>query len=279
MTSSTRRKIEELIVRYELEPELDDLYVEGSFDKELISHFLSTNKIDRAIYEIDSVDVPQSMLNQFGLTSGNKQRVIALAKHLSDSQVNANYICLVDKDLDHWFNSLEEIPGLRWSCYCSAELHFLTKEILHAILVVMCKAKISDIEAYGDSLSQTLSNLYALRLADRAMNLNMNWPDFSRYISFNEGEVSIDLSRYCDAVLLSNGKANQKEEFMNCVNQWIGALSGDCRDRARGHDFTNLLALSIKKLKGIKDFASSEALERIFILMGKSVETIAKDCT
>lgn len=59
MADEKRRRLEELIARYELEPSLCDIYVEGLTDKFLIQWFLDKLGIDNyAIYEIDTVEIP-----------------------------------------------------------------------------------------------------------------------------------------------------------------------------------------------------------------------------
>ena len=54
--SGYRKNIEEIIVKYELEPSLDkELYVEGSTDNELIEWYLNISKIHNiSLFEIDN---------------------------------------------------------------------------------------------------------------------------------------------------------------------------------------------------------------------------------
>mgnify|MGYP001373265796 CR=1 FL=1 len=82
-----RRTINELLTRYDLEPELFDIYVEGYFDRDIIDACLyGKTDINIAIYVIDSIDVGIDVLDKYGLTSGNKQRLIALSKELTCSK-------------------------------------------------------------------------------------------------------------------------------------------------------------------------------------------------
>ena len=135
MSQDNRWSIQELVARYELEPELADLFVEGTFDKEVLTQSCASDRIRPTFYEIDAVDVPSSVLAKHGLSHGNKQRVIALSKELSCLAETARVICLVDKDLDHWFAPLTNTQRLRWTSFCSLECHFLTAETIRDIAV------------------------------------------------------------------------------------------------------------------------------------------------
>ena len=64
MDEQERRNIDELITRYEYEPEIRDIYVEGPSDKAFITWFLSESgavKVD--VYEIEVVDIPPEILD------------------------------------------------------------------------------------------------------------------------------------------------------------------------------------------------------------------------
>ena len=102
MTELARRTISELRARYDLEPSLRDIFVEGKFDQDVLSNCLrGPEHRDRMIYDIDSVDIPSELLGVHELTDGKKQRVIALARELAPLPSKCLYRCLVDRDLDH----------------------------------------------------------------------------------------------------------------------------------------------------------------------------------
>lgn len=277
MTDIARRTIEELVVRYELEPTLDDVFVEGAFDRDVIASALGHEGVRRAIYEVVTVEVPSSLLADHGLTEGNKQRVIALARELAKIEGDCSYVCLVDKDLDHWFGELEATKRLRWSKYCDIELHFLSADFLKDLLVVTCKAHISDFDAFFEALTSTLSDLYAMRLADRKLSLNLRWIPFESCLSHRGGVVSLSMEDYVDRLLTANGKGKEKEKFQNEVAQFRIFLSGyDCRDHIRGHDFVDMLAWVIRRFRGVKELASNVAMQRFLVFHARSMPAIVE---
>ena len=276
MTADARRTIEELAARYELEPSLDDVYVEGSFDKEVFAaSFLGTSLPTRTIYEIDSVEILPTVLAKHGLTNGSKQRVIALARELATLPVRNSCSYIVDRDLDHWFGSLESTPGLRWTRYCSIELHFFCPEAVHALLALTCKARIPNINAFLESLEVSLVNLYALRLADRELNWSMRWLPLEPCLTKTAVGVSVDIRTYVDRLLQTNGKAKQKADFNALAAAWRAKLGDECECRLqiRGHDFVDLLVWSVRTFRGVRDLASQVAVQRLLILLARgSVE-------
>jgi hypothetical protein len=105
MKDEKRRRLDELFVRYELEPSLCDLYVEGLTDKSIIEWFLDKSGLGKekfTVYEIDTVDIPTEELFKIGLNDANRSRVIFLALQLQQYLKNClpNVVCIADKDFD-----------------------------------------------------------------------------------------------------------------------------------------------------------------------------------
>jgi len=272
MTELARRTISELKARYELEPNLKDVYVEGRFDQEIISRCLCSQKNrDRMIYDIDSVDVPSALLADHQLTDGNKQRVIALARELADLSDGCLYRCVVDKDLDHWFGPLESTARLVWTDYCSIELYFFSPELLHEIVVITAKSKISSWRDYLNSLTEILCSLYALRLADRELGWSIDWLSADRCLSRAGSQLVFAADDYIDRLLKKNRKAGFRKQFDHTFSAWKVKLSGDNRNYIRGHDIIDLLAWTIEEFGGIKEFSSAVAIQRLLVLLAPRI--------
>lgn len=274
MTTENKWTIQELVARYELEPELLDVFVEGSFDREVLSQVRSGAPGVRTYYEIEVVDVPAAVLVAHGLTSGNKQRVVALSKELSAVPPDAKVVCLADRDLDHWFGALPDLPRLKWSVFCSLENHFLTAETIVDIAITTGRARITNTSVFVDSLVIALKQLYSLRLADRELGLNLKWVATRKYLARAKDTLSFDITKYVVAVLSSNAQTKRKEEFLAVADRWQQKLTCDARLACRGHDYTELLAWAIAEFGGQKEFASEVAVQRLFILLARLVKTL-----
>lgn len=272
MLDDNRWKISELLVKFELEPTLCDIFVEGAFDQEIVSRcFEFTNNAHKVVYAIDSVEVPDTLLMSHNLTDGNKQRVLALAKELSTIKEDCSYKCMVDKDLDHWLNNVEDIKRLVWTEYCSIDLYFFKEEILQDILVTTSKAKISNWSIYIKSLIKTFRIIFIIRLVDRKLSLNMKWIDLSKYLSKHENQIIFNDKDYITRLLNKNSFNDKKEAFNNEIKIWEARLTGDPRLYCRGHDLISLLSWTIEKFHGVKGFDSDAAIERLFVLLAPKI--------
>lgn len=274
MTDHIRWTISELQARYELEPHLSDVYVEGVFDKEVLSNVPKLRNAGKVFYEIDTVEVPVDILKKYGLTSGNKQRVLALARELDVLEILQKPICIADKDLDHWFGPLEAIATLRWTKYCSIDLHFLARDLVRQVLVSAGGIKVKNFDILYESLTESLRMLYALRLADRQCSMGMTWVALKKYLVREGDAIRFTVDGYTAALLMKNSMVGRRDEFNAAVTCWLERLVGDVRQYSRGHDFQVMLSWIISEFKGLKNFASEEAVERIFIILARSVDTL-----
>lgn len=274
MSDLPRRTIEELKTRYFCEPELHDIYVEGAFDNEIITSWCNKNNERRiASYEIDTVDIPFEMLSKYKLTEGNKQRVIALAKELSQDELSG-YRCLIDKDLEHWVQEIDNVPFLIRTKYCSLELYYFKEELIKRIIIEVSGSKISNWEEFFASFTDVLKKLYCLRLSDESLKLNLEWIELDKYFSFKGSSLIFDNNLYAKRVLIKNGKSGENEKFISNFNFWLGKTIGDPRFYIRGHDFVKIISISNKGFRGVKNFQDEKAIERLFIAFIDEVQEL-----
>lgn len=267
-----RRSIEELLVRHQFEPGLKDVYVEGVFDKEVLtSCFQANSRSDFIVYEVDGIEVPGDVLRKYGLTDGNKQRVIALAKELSILEGDKSYRCIVDKDLDSWLNAVESVPRLKWTEHASLELYFYTRRIVSDLLVSSGRARIADIDVFMDSLVLALKKIFAMRLADKNLDWKMEWVDPYKDLSISGSGLLLDYVAYSARILSKNKHMAERTTFDAETIKWEAMLVGDPRSYIRGHDLVDLMAWSIKEFKGIKEVANSVTIERMLVLLSAAV--------
>lgn len=278
MTSPVRRTIQELVMRYRLEPGLQDVYVEGVFDRDVYtSALIGGAPHDLTIYPIECVEVTSEDLEECGLSDGNKQRVIALALKLACISEHANYLCLVDRDLDHWFAKHPLVQRLKWTRYCSIESHFITADTFQEIAILAGKVKVPNPAELFYSIIEALKSLYALRLADRELDLRMAWVPLKRYLTQEESSISLDYHSYVNALLNKNGRMADKDTFLDSAKRWAGQFSNEHRLCIRGHDFTELLAWVVNKFNGVAGFGNPEVISRAFVIAAKGNTDIAQE--
>lgn len=265
-----RRKISELQTRYDLEPDLDDVYLEGSYDKEIFdSIFRSDAHLFRPCYSIDDIEVNVSVLDKYNLTSGNRQRVIALANELKLPKTTAVRF-LVDRDFEQWLPSLPVRNGLVTTKYADAEVVFLTKTFVQEIVVNAAKAKIKIWDEYFDAMKDCLRQLYCIRLELAARQVDFPLIDFRRCLKIANGLPVLDIKSLVTRSLSNSQSGIQRDELFERIEARITNLSGEPHQMvARGHDFVGLTAWCIRASRGLKSLQSEEAIERILVLFAK----------
>lgn len=268
MTGTIRRSIDELRTRYELEPAIRDVYVEGDFDCDVLSRRLSDRQesLDVVVYPIDTVEIPSGILRGYGLTTGNRQEVIALARELADLPEVSSFRCIVDRDLDHWLGALEQTARLIWTRYCALELYLFSEEALNEMLIVAARSRIADFAQFIGSLVEVLRRLYAIRLADRELGWAMEWLDSTKHLSARDSQIVFNEPEYSRRLLLKNGRFDRRDDFETRKDAWLTKLVGDPRNYIRGHDLITLLAWAIRAFRGHKELANERFVERLFVL-------------
>lgn len=137
MENEIRRTLNELVTRYELEPELCDIYVEGKTDKQLIEWFLDEKQLqDFAVYEIDTVKIPAQLLFELGLKDNNRSRVIFLALYIHNklSETPLHITCIADKDFDWLFGKEYQCDLLLFTDYSCLEMYLFNEVVLDKYL-------------------------------------------------------------------------------------------------------------------------------------------------
>jgi len=270
-----RRTMEEVVARYEFEPELKDVFVEGAFDSEVLTEcFKHHGQSSRIVYGIDTVEIPKEFLHRQGLTDGNKQRVIALARVLSTLQGDLECRCLVDRDLDHWFGELETNKTLIWTDHCSIELYFFTHDVLQDILLVVSRCKIDDWQAFHESLENVLVQVYAMRLVDRELDWSMQWLPIPKFLTASTTAILFDSAEYIRRLLLKNARASGAANFSARLLFWQGAIQGSPHFSIRGHDLVDVLAWTIRAFRGMTELANSAIVERLFLMRIHKVQNL-----
>ncbi|MGW3804462.1 hypothetical protein [Streptomyces clavifer] len=141
-----RRRPAELVMLYELEPEVRDVIVEGNGDKAFIDWFLSeaddNGKLIRVYPVSDRVYIPDSEVIESGYMAGERGRVIRLAEILQDIAPRCDSALLI-ADADYASIGLDKkprLPGLLFTDYASMESYVLSELVIEKLLRVVLSA-------------------------------------------------------------------------------------------------------------------------------------------
>lgn len=145
------------------------------------------------------------------------------------------------------------------------------------LVIKTARAKVPDSAALVESLFENLKFLYALRLADRELALSLKWVALKKYLSSEGSVLRLDTERYVRSTLMANGRSSQRLQYSRAVEHWRERLDCDVRLSSRGHDYSELLAFAVGEFGGNKSFSDQVALERLFVLLAKSVHSLARE--
>lgn len=253
MAEIPRRTIDELLQRYELEPDIADIFVEGSSDQNLIRWILDRSGNSRvSVYEIDTVDVPMEEVTRRGFTSrGNRQEVITLACKLSEAGVSPHQVaCIADRDFDTVRGQEWIQPVLIFTDYANMEMYLFNADVLGKFLLFTWNGAALDPQETLDALAPALQALFLMRLANDELGLCLDWPKNPHTCCSLEGRaIHLDQSSFAQRWLSAHGEYNRRSEFLDTVQRYRCLCREDPRYQMNGHDYTALLAWYLKQPK------------------------------
>lgn len=260
-----RRSIAELEAKYELEPGLDDIYVEGEFDKEIIDKAYAEIEKQRPVFFIGDIEVPSELVESHGLTIGNKQRVIALSRVFKDT-AGSGPLFLIDRDLDDITGPDYSHGNLVYSKYSDMEGVFLSEAIQKELMIDAACARIDDFEAFLSFARDFAETFSAIRL----MALQRGWKNKLippiKQVNFKTAPPTLDY-KVSLAVNFSSGNVNGVTD--ECLAEFFSLKS--ClekmgfRRHCHGHTYIDLLRASILAMRGKRSIEA--ALNDILILL------------
>jgi hypothetical protein len=238
-----RRSIAELLTRYQFEPDLRDVYVEGPRDELLLKWFFRRSGIDGAVaYPISTVDVPDSVIRPLGVT-GNRGRVIGLCVELGKMLDNSteNVRGLIDKD---FFEILQEDyeSRLLWKTdFSCMECYVLDLTTVQKFALLYFGKKIDEQDIA--KLMMIVVEIYLLRAAKQRLTPQGRWvEDFTRSCSMGGGGPEIDREDFIQRLLQQARGALSRTQLDATVAELRRQLPRDYRHSVNGHDVVRALS-------------------------------------
>jgi len=254
-----RRTIEELALRYELEPSMRDVFVEGPCDQTILRWFIDACCSEGAkvgVYPIDEINVPLEVVERHGLTCGNRSEIIALCLELEEL-LGAGFsgaTGVIDRDADSILEEHCECGLLLKSDYSCIEMYFFSEKCLAKMLkLAFPNAKRSAQDVIGQ-LAPVLRELFLVRAANESLRLAAKWIAFNSFVSVKGGILQFRLHDFRRHYLQGGGVWAKRIEFETEINKLRAKLPGDLRFGANGHDAICLLGHFLKSFcKKAKD--------------------------
>jgi hypothetical protein len=253
MSPVERRRIDELVAMYQLEPEIRDVFVEGALDKALVDWFFFEGQLSNAtVREIDTVDVPVELVESAGFAKNNRGRVMALARELEAKLLpgTVSATCVIDSDFDWILNETHHEKLLVSTDYSSMELYFFDVRPLTKFLRLAVQRFPKSADTVLSELRKALTELFAIRLASHVLAWGVPLVSFERCCRLTEAGVELDTAEYIKRCLLASGRYAERAEFNRVFSDFLAKFTGDPRKHIHGHDFISLLAWYVRQHKG-----------------------------
>jgi hypothetical protein len=242
--------LDALVARYELHPDLTDVFVEGEADQGLLQWFFEqTGRSDVVVYPITIVSIPPVVLDAFSLDhSSNRSKVICLALTLGESKAIPNVAaCVADRDTEHIVPRKYPTPFLLFTDYTSMEMYAFKPAILQKLLRIVAPNAGLLGEDVMQRLVALLELLFSIRLANQILGFGLGWISFDRVMKLKGDSIEFDDKEFLTRYLNTRGKGGSRRRLEEEVQQIRSMFDGDCRRQIRGHDFVDVLTWYLRK--------------------------------
>ena len=268
-----KRTIEEVVTLYELEPATRrDLYVEGETDRELIGWFFERSGVKgRAIYPIDLVDVPASLVASYGLNTGsNRSRVIALAHEVWKEvpRERCGLVFVVDRDLSHFIENEVPPEGVLVTDYAAMDAYLLQNESLNRFARFICKIDAEHVHDFIGSVFSIAHILFALRLSLVRTGLAIRIVGTERVLRATHIQLDVDKHELVRRTLSAGSRLDRLEEVLAALEVALNDLAGaaDRRYFVNGHDVMLILAEGANKFGRDSSYRQEVRVRRALLM-------------
>lgn len=259
-----RRTIDELTALYGLEPDLRDVFVEGTIDKAFFDWYVRRKRWPNvSVYPVDLVEIPSALVSSYGLPLGSQRsRVIALSCELAKLQPTGKRImCIVDRDSDDQVSAIDENKYLFFTDGNALELYALAPRVLEKFLLVCLGGFSISADNLVAQVVPILQRLYAIRQVNRSLGWGMKWLPLSSYLVVSGSRITFREAEFVRAYLHKGGRWSSRDRFSQALQAEAKRLDPDPRRSTRGHDFSEVFLHVLRKLEKTRIFGNAQTIE------------------
>ena len=259
--SVPRRTLGEIITRYQLEPDLRDLFVEGFRDQDIYRWYLKKcgyRKI--SVFQIDTVEVTRETLDSYGLDNGHRGRVIALASELDTrfEGVLQFVRCIADSDFDFILGFHNSAQHLLYTDYTSVDLYTFEENLLKKVLCLGFSHSEAQVESLMESMIPILIELFIIKAANERLGWGMTLPNFTKCCEIQGSRIKFDRDEFVNRCLNSNARPRDHRTFDNVCAELEAVQLRDPRKGIHGEDYFELLGWYLRHRSSWRGYAGGE---------------------
>lgn len=253
-----RRRLNELHLKYKLEPGLRDIYVEGESDAYIVRWFLKEQgNVNAVVYQISTIDIPVERLEATSHQNNNRGRVIFLGQDLAAANLLSQATCIVDSDFDVILDRRKVSENILFTDYTCMEMYFFNTWHIDKFFSLVVGRQVKNVQRILDNISSILQELFLVRLASQLLGLNFACMPMTSCCHIEEEEIIFDFDEYLKRYFNKNKGHSQATVFNKKLDECRQLLLPNKRHQMHGHDFLELLAWYIRKAYSVQHFDSA----------------------
>lgn len=246
------RTVSELVVLYELEPKVRDVFVEGITDKTLLEQFFDRSGIKGVnVYEISSVSILYEEFVEKALPDNNRSRVMVLAERLFEEcsqDLEQRVVCVADLDFDALYGRQVTQPLLLFTDFVAVELYAFSVSAVKKFCSIVLKKPSIDAAAILDALEAPLRSLFLIRAIACELNLNVQMLAIEKNCEVSKSKVCLDVASYVQKLLNKAARPSDHQKFADRISALVAQVPSDARLAIHGHDYVDLLRYYLVKV-------------------------------
>lgn len=268
-------KFTELLTKYDLEPSLIDIYVEGSEDESFYNYHLERMGKNLRFVDISSIEFPESLdLSQNNLENNNRDKILFLLSEINKKIPDNTVYGIIDRDILKYTRGISDIPqNVFLTDFSCIEMYFFCPL---SIAKVQQQTFNSINEEVIEKLQLLTANFSLIVIAEKNLKLSINKINSdklfkSKFIDFNK--FTFNLEKYLRGCL-AQSNLSTKYDFVNKEISRVRSIIGSENpiNYINGHNFVNILTGYIAQTKSFRQIKDKEvcniyknAVETVFL--------------
>lgn len=265
-TDIPRRTIEEIITLYELENEINDIYVEGAFDKHFLEWYFLQNKINEiSIYEINDIEIDDSEISE-QFEKNNRDRIIYLIVKLNENVLLKNFKGLIDQDILKYTRGIPNIVNLLVTDFSCLEMYMFCKEVFIKVNKLSLGNKVKNINEFMEDIVSITRVLASICIYEKREKIGLVKVDFTKHIKIENERAKLNFDKYLLAILNKNSITAKFKEIRSSLEEIEKEiLADDPRNYINGHQMISTTNSVLRKMHIISPQIDDDTVRKIII--------------
>lgn len=247
-----KRTLDEILLIYQTERTLVDVFCEGPTDAAVIKFFVEgRDSAKTAVYDASQIEWPEEV----GSEGGNRAKVVFLSNALSSRGLKG--ICVIDKDLDTIADKTATNSALLKTDYACLDMYGLEPGDLRTFIYSKFNIDMKDEDV--SKIFDACKHVFVIRFLREVHCPGSSIADVRRMIADGK-KVEFAVDTYLARCKQLNGYDARWDKVIEEEAATFSALNGDFRDYINVHDLGTMLASIIRAIK-----SNSVSLETNFV--------------